>query len=97
MMVGIKKVDTHEKVTVKTLLDSRAIGMFADRKFVKKNGFKLEKLDRPSKVTNVDGMYNSGGLVTHKIECNVYYRGHVERMWLDVCNLGKTEIMLGML
>jgi len=38
----------------------------------------------------------TGGLVTHEIEVNVYYRGHVERMRLDVCDLGKTEVILGM-
>jgi len=47
--------------------------MFADKKFIKKNGFKLEKLDRPVKIKNVDGMGNSRGLVTHEIEVNVYY------------------------
>jgi len=25
----------------------------------------------------VDGTYNSGGMVTHEIECNVYHKGHV--------------------
>jgi len=27
---------------------------------------------------------------------NVYYKGHVERMRMDVCDLGKTEVILGM-
>jgi len=96
MTIGIEKVDTHEGVTVKALLDNGATGMFADKKFVEKNGFKLEKLDRPSRVTNVDGMHNSGGMVIHEIECNVYYKGHVERMRLDVCDLGRIEVILGM-
>ena len=26
----------------------------------------------------------------------MYYKGHVERMRMDVCDLGKTEIILGM-
>ena len=34
--IGMEKVDTHEGVTVKALLDSRATGMFADRKFVER-------------------------------------------------------------
>jgi len=46
MTIGMEKVDTHEGVTVKALLDSGATGMFADRKFVEKNGFKLERLER---------------------------------------------------
>jgi len=96
MQVGLEKVDTHEGVSVKVLLDSSATGMFADKKFVEKNGFRLEKLERPVRIRNVDGTGNSGGLVTHVIEVNVYYRGHVERMKLDVCDLGRTEVILGM-
>ena len=43
--IGIEKLDNHEGVTVKVLLDSGAIGMFMDKKFVEEHGFKLEKLD----------------------------------------------------
>jgi len=73
MQVGIEWVDNHEGASVKAFLDSKATGMFADKKFVKKNGFKLKKLDRSVKIKNVDGMGNSGGLVTHEIKVNVYY------------------------
>jgi len=76
MKIGMEKIDTHEGVTVKALLDSRATGMFVDKKFAERNGFKLDKLERPVKVTNVDGSNNSGGNITHKVECNVYYKGH---------------------
>ena len=95
MTIGIEKVDTHEGVTMKVLLDSGATRMFANRKFVEKNRFKLEKLNRAVKIRNIDGMENSGGIVTHEIECNVYFKGHVERMRLDVCNLGRMEVILG--
>jgi len=97
MQVGLEKVDSHEGVSVKALLDSGATGMFADKKFIEKNGFRLEKLERPVRIRNVDETGNSGGLVIHEIEVNVYYRGHVERMKLDVCDLGRTEVILGML
>jgi len=96
MQVVLEKVDSHEGVSVKALLDSGATGMFADKKFVEKNGFKLEELDRSVRIRNVDGTGNSGGLVTHEIEVNVYYQGHVERIRLDVCNLRRTEVILGM-
>ena len=45
MTIGIEKVDTHEGITVKVLLDSGTIGMFVDRKFVEKHKFKLKKLE----------------------------------------------------
>ena len=94
--VGIEKLDNHEGVMVKALLDSGATGIFVDKKFVEEHGFRLEKLDRPVEVKNVDGTSNSGGNVTHELECNVFYRGHYERLRMDMCNLGRTKMILGM-
>ena len=88
MKVGIEKLDNHKGVTVKALLDSGATGLFADRKFVEKHGFKMQKLDRPVNVKNVDRTKNSGGMITHEIEVNIFFKGHVERAKMDVCNLG---------
>jgi len=43
--VKIEKLDNHKGVTVKVLLDSGVTGIFVDKKFMEKHGFKLEKLD----------------------------------------------------
>ena len=71
--------------------------MFIDRKMVAKHEFQLQKLERPVQVKNVDGTNNSAGAITHQVEVNVYYKGHIERMRMDVCDLGKTDVILGML
>jgi len=34
----MEKIDTHEGVTVKVLLDSGATGMFVDKKFAEEHG-----------------------------------------------------------
>jgi len=73
MDIGIERIDNHEKVSVKVLSDSGATRMFTDKKFIEKNSFKLEKLERLVKIRNVDRTGNSGGLVTYKIEVNMYY------------------------
>jgi len=44
----------------------------------------------------VDGTVNAEGAIMHQVECNMFFKGHVERARMDVCNLGKTEIILGM-
>jgi len=96
MKIGLEKVDTHEEVMVDVLLDNGATGLFMDKKFVEKNRFRMEKLERPVKVMNVDGTHNSGGNITHKVVCNVYYKGHRKRARFDMCSLGRTEVILGM-
>jgi len=86
----------HEGVTIKALLDSGTTGMFIDKKTAAKYGFKLQKLERPVTVRNVDGTNNSGGAITYQVEVNMYYKNHIERMRIDVCNLKKTDVILGM-
>ena len=41
MNIGIEKIDTHEGVTVKALLDSGAMGMFMDKRTAAKHEFIL--------------------------------------------------------
>ena len=96
MKVGLEKLDMHEGTTVKALLDSRATGIFMDKDFTKEQGFKLEKLDRPVKVKNVDGTSNERGKIKYEVQCNMYFEGHVERIRVDVCRLGRTKVILGM-
>jgi len=95
--VGVEKLNTHEGITVKALLDNGATGMFMDKRMVARHRFKLQKLERPIMVRDVDGTNNGGGAITYQVEVNIYYKGHVERMRMDVCNLEKIEIILGML
>ena len=97
MKVGLKKLKNHEGVAVKALLDSGATGLFMDMTFAKKKGFKMEKLKNPLLVRNIDGMANVGRAITYQVECNMFFKGHVERARMDVCNLGKMEVILGML
>ena len=96
MKVGLEKLDTHEGVTVKALLDSRATGIFMDKDFAEEQGFKLEKLGKPVEVKNVDGTDNNGGWIEYEIQCNMYFEGHVERIRVDVCKLERTKVILGM-
>jgi len=93
--IGVEKIDMHEGVMIKALLDSGATGMFMDRQTAAKHGFKLQKLKRLLVVRNVDST-NSRGAIMHQVECNVFYKGHMEKMRIDVCDLEKTEVILGM-
>ena len=58
--------------------------------------FKLQKLERPVVVKNINGTNNSAGAITHQLEVNVYYKNHVERMRIDICNLERMKVILEM-
>ena len=57
--IRVKKVDTHEGIIVKVLLDSSTTGMFMDRKIAVKYRFKLQKLERPVVIRNINRTNNS--------------------------------------
>ena len=40
-------------------------------------------------------MENSRGNIMYQVKVNIFYKNHVERMRMDVYNLGKTEVILG--
>jgi len=46
-------------------------------------------------VRNVDSTNNSGEAIIHQVEYNVYYKSHMERMRMNIYDLGKTEVILG--
>jgi len=94
--IGIEKVDMHKGIIVKVLFNSSAMEMFMNREMAKKHGFKMTKLERQLKVKNVDGTENSGGNITDQVKVNIFYKNHVERMKIDICNLEKTDVILGM-
>ena len=77
-------------------MDSGVTGMFIDKKIVAKHKFRLQKLERPVMVRNVDGTNNSGEAIIYQVEVNIYYKSYIERMRIDVCDLGKTDIILEM-
>jgi len=63
--IGIEKLDTHKGITIKVLLDSSTTGMFMNKRMMARHGFKLQKLERPIAVRNVDETNNSGGAIIH--------------------------------
>ena len=81
---------------VEALLDSKVMGLVMSSEFAKKKSFKLKKLERPMQVRNVDGSFNREGPIENTVEVNVYYKGHVERMEIDVIGGQKWGVILGM-
>ena len=96
LKVGLEKLESHEGIAVKVLLDSRVTGLFMDTTFAKEKGFKMEKLKKPLLVRNMDGTANAGEAITHQVECNIFFKGYMKRARMDVYNLEKIELILGM-
>ena len=94
--IVLERIDTQERVTVETLLDSGATGLVMSSEFAKKQEFKLKKLERPVNVKNVDGSFNKEGPIEYTMEVNIYYQVHRERIEIDVIRGQKWMVILGM-
>jgi len=78
------------------LLDSGVTELVMSLEFVRKQGFKLKKLDRLMNMRNVDGSLNKEGPIEHTVEVNIYYQGHRERTEIDVIGRQRWTVILGM-
>jgi len=45
--IGLEGINTQKKVTMKALLDSGAIGLVMSSELIRKQRFKLKKIERP--------------------------------------------------
>ena len=71
--IGLERIDTQEGVTVEALLDSGVMRLVMSSEFVRKQEFKLKKLERPMNMRNVDGSLNKKRPIEHTVEVNIYY------------------------
>jgi len=92
--IGLERIDTQKGVTVKALLDSRAMRLVTSSEFIKKQEFKLKRIERPIYVRNINRSFNKERPIEHTVEVNIYYQGHRERMEIDVIRGHKWIIIL---
>jgi len=71
--IRLERIDIQEGVIVKALLDSKATRLVMSSEFVRKQGFKLKKIEKPIYVRNVDGTFNKEEPIEHMVEINIYY------------------------
>jgi len=58
---------------VEALLDSNATGLVISSEFVRKQSFKLKKIERSIYVKNIDGSFNKERPIEYTVEINIYY------------------------
>ena len=94
--IGLERIDMQEKVTVKALLNSGAIGLVMSLEFARKQEFKLKKIKNPIYVKNIDRMFNKEELIENTVEVNIYYQEHRKRTEIDVIRGQKWNVILEM-
>ena len=95
--IGLGRIDMQEGVIVEALLDNETIRLVTSSEFVRKQGFKLKKMERLIYVRNVDGIFNKERLIKDTVEVNIYYQGYREGIEIDVIGGQKWNVILGIL
>jgi hypothetical protein len=80
---------------VDALLDSGATGLFINRALVQKKGIHTRQLEHPITVYNIDGSINRGGSIMEEVTLIMSHQGHQEQTVFEVCDLGKTDLIIG--
>ena len=92
--IGLEIINVQEEVILEILLDSNTTDFVISLKFIRKQRFKLMKIERFIYVRNVDGTFNKEGPIEHKVEVNIFYKGHRKRMEINVIGWQKQNIIL---
>ena len=58
--------------------------MVMSSEFIKKQWFKLKRIERPIYIRNVNGSFNKEGSIEYTVEVNICYQRQRERMKIDV-------------
>ena len=82
--IGLKQEKEEKGVVIEALLDSGATELVMSEEFAKRHKFKRTKLEKPVYVRNVDGMLNYAEPIVDIVEVEIFFKGHKERMLIDV-------------
>ena len=58
---------------MEVLLDSGATELVISSEFIKKQRFKLKKIEKPIYIRNIDRSFNNESPIEHIVEVNIYY------------------------
>ena len=82
--IRLKQEEEEKGIVTEVLLNSGATGLVMSEEFAKKHRFRKRKLERPVYVRTVDGMLNYVGPTVDTVEVEIFFKGHKERMLIDV-------------
>src|SRR5258707_2985695 len=95
IQVELTSLTSLASVSMSTLLDSGATGMFINQSFMQKHQLETTPLPQPILVHNVDGSPNENGSVMEEVHVTLHFGCHSERAHLAVANLRQQMVIIG--
>ena len=97
LRIPVKISVNNQIIETTAIIDCGTTGSFIDLELINSAEFPLRKLNRQIKAYNVDGTTNSKGNIVWKTEVDLLFPKHRENISLMVLNLGRKQIILGMM
>ena len=82
--IELERIDTQKEVIVEVLLDSGVTRLVMSSEFVRKQRFKLKKIERYIYMRNIDRSFNKKKPIEYTVEVNIYYQGYREKTKINV-------------
>src|SRR6266446_4809693 len=95
IQVELTSLTSLASISMSTLLDSRATGMFINWSFMQKHQLETTPLPQPVLMHNVNGSPNENGSVMEEVHITLCFRHHSKRAHLAVANLGQQTVLIG--
>src|SRR5258706_5193381 len=95
IQVKLTSLTSLASISMSTLLDSRATGMFINQSFMQKHQLETTLLPQPVLVCNIDGSANENGSVTEEVHITLHFGHHSKRAHLAVANLRQQMVIIG--
>ena len=95
--IELERISTQEEVIVEILLDSKTTELVISSEFIRKQRFKLKKIERPIYVRNMDRFFNKEEPIEYMVEVNIYYQKYRKRTEINIIRGQKWSMILGIL
>jgi len=95
IQVKLTSLTLLASISMSTLLDSRATGMFINWSFMQKHQLETTPHPQPILMCNVDDSPNENGSVMEEVHITLCFRHHSERAHLVVANLRQQMVIIG--
>ena len=97
LLVTLETINTFQSLSVQALVNSRTTNIFINKKFVNKYYPNTYKLFQPVLVYNIDRTFNKTEQISKMVVIIPWYKMHVEQTLLVILNLGKQNLILGLI
>ena len=77
---------------VEVLLNSEAMRLVMSSEFIRKQRFKLKKIERLIYVRNIDRTFNKERSIKNTVEVNIYYQKHKEKTEINIIKEQKQNV-----